>query len=350
MHSLKEDYLNKITFSANELTLLKTIGSYQGKQELFYEQSPEVLENLKKAAIVESTESSNRLEGITAPHHRISALVLKDSKPKNRTEQEIAGYRDALTLLHHSSKEMPLSLNVIRQLHGYLYRYLPSEGGKWKTVDNAITEKKPDGTTRIRFKPTSAFETPQAMESLVEKYHHCTDQLNLEPLLVIPAFILDFLCIHPFRDGNGRTARLLTLQLLYHFGYEVGRYISLERIFEESKESYYETLEESSRNWHEGSHNVMPWINYFWGTLLRAYKEFESRVGTLITRKGSKAGLIRSTIAGIERPFSISDIERACPAVSRDTIRLVLRSLRDEGVIESIGKGRGAKWKKIKKF
>lgn len=348
MRSLKEDYLKEIKFTAYELTLLKTIGSYQGKQELYYEQSPDVLENLKKAAIVESTESSNRLEGITAPHHRISALVLKDSKPKNRIEQEIAGYRDALNLLHHSSKEMPLSLNVIRQLHGYLYRYLPSEGGKWKTVDNAITEKLPNGTTRVRFKPTPAFETPQAMESLMEEYHHCVDQLNLEPLLVIPTFILDFLCIHPFRDGNGRTARLLTLQLLYHFGYEVGRYISLERIFEESKESYYETLEESSCNWHEGKHNIMPWVNYFWGTLLRGYKEFESRVGTLVTKKGSKTDLIRSTIAGIELPFSISDLERACPAVSRDTIRLVLRSLRDEGVIQSIGKGRGAKWKKIK--
>ena len=217
-------------------------------------------------------------------------------------------------------------------------------------VDNSITEKLPNGETRVRFKPTSAFETPQAMELLIKEYRNCTDQLNLEPLLVIPAFIFDFLCIHPFRDGNGRTARLLTLQLLYHFGYEVGRYISLERIFEQSRESYYETLQESSTNWHEGNHNIMPWINYFWGTLLRAYKEFESRVGTLVTGKGSKSDLIRSTIAGIEHSFSISDLERACPAVSRDTIRLVLRSLRDEGVIESIGKGRGAKWKKIKNF
>jgi len=161
---------------------------------------------------------------------------------------------------------------------------------------------------------------------------------------VIPATILDFLCIHPFRDGNGRTARLLTLLLLYHFDYQVGRYISLERIFEESKESYYETLEKCSQGWHQGKHHLMPWMTYFWGVLLRAYREFEGRVGTLTMGKGSKAQHIGITIKNMMGPFSISDIERACPSVSRDTIRLVLRQLRDEGVIVPQGKGRSAKW------
>jgi Fic family protein len=224
------------------------------------------------------------------------------------------------------------------------YRYLPNPGGQWKTTDNEITEIHPDGKKRVRFIPSNAFETPLAMEKLIKGYEMSIHQWNVEPLIIIPATILDFLCIHPFRDGNGRTARLLTLLLLYHFDYQVGRYISLERIFEESKESYYETLEKSSHEWHQGQHNLLPWMTYFWGVLLRAYKEFEGRVGTLTTGKGNKAHHIRLTVENMIGPFSISDIERACPSVSRDTIRLILRQLRDEAIIVSEGKGRGAKW------
>lgn len=200
----------------------------------------------------------------------------------------------------------------------------------------------------MRFIPSNAFETPLAMENLGKGYEMSVNQWNLEPLIVIPATILDFLCIHPFQDGNGRIARLLTLLFLYHVDYQVGGYISLERIFEESKESYYETLEKSSQGWHEGKHNLMPWMTYFWGVLLRAYKEFEGRVGTLRTGKGNKAHYIRLTIENMLGPFSISDIERACPSISRGIIRLVhcivLRQLRDEKLIFSEGKGRGAKW------
>lgn len=344
MHSLSETYLQTLTFSAEQLTTLRTIGEYQGKQELFFKQSPEILKGLQQVAIIESNESSNRLEGITAPHNRIAELVIKNTVPKDRSEQEIAGYRDALNLIHQSFKHMPFALNVILQLHTWLYRYLPNPGGQWKTTDNEITETHPNGQKRVRFIPSNAFETPLAMEKLVKSYELGIQQWNIEPLIAIPAVILDFLCIHPFRDGNGRTARLLTLLLLYHFDYQVGRYISLERIFEESKESYYETLEKSSQGWHQAQHNIMPWMTYFWGVLLRAYKEFEARVGTLTTGKGSKAHHIRTTVENMIGPFSISDIERACPSVSRDTIRLVLRQLRDEELIISEGKGRSAKW------
>lgn len=343
MHSLTQKYLNQLVFSAEELTILRTLGEYQGKQTLYFKQSPEILKGLQQVAIIESSESSNRLEGITAPHQRIADLVVKNTKPQNRSEQEIAGYRDALNLLHQSAPHMPFSINVILQLHSWLYRYLPTQGGQWKTVDNEITEIHPDGRKRIRFVPSTAFETPRAMEKLIVQYDKCIHEWNQEPLLVIPLIILDFLCIHPFRDGNGRTARLLTLLLLYHFDYQVGRYISLERIFEESKESYYETLEKSSHGWHQGKHDIMPWLTYFWGVLLRAYGEFEQRVGNLKTQ-GSKAQHIRITIESMVGPFAISDIEKNCPSVSRDTIRLVLRQLRDEGVIVPEGKGRGAKW------
>lgn len=344
MHSLEENYLKNLAFSVDQLSTLRTIGEYQGKQELYFKQSPEILKGLQQVAVIESSESSSRLEGIIAPHNRIADLVIKNTEPIDRSEQEIAGYRDALNLIHQADKHMSICTNVILQLHSWLYRYLHNSGGSWKTTDNHITETHPDGTTRVRFVPLSAFDTPQAMEKLISRYDRNINILGLEPLIVIPATILDFLCVHPFRDGNGRTARLLTLLLLYHFDYQVGRYISLERIFEESKESYYETLEKSSQRWHEGRHNLMPWMTYFWGILLRAYKEFEERVGTLTTGKGSKAHHIRKTVENRIGHFSISDIEQACPSVSRDTIRLVLRQLRDEQFIVPEGKGRGAKW------
>lgn len=347
MHSLDEKYLKELIFKAEQLSILRKIGEYQGKQGLYFKQSPEILKGLQQTAIIESSESSNRLEGITAPHQRIAELINQNTVPKNRSEQEIAGYRDALNLIHQSYKHMPFSLNVILQLHSWLYRYLPNPGGQWKTTDNEITEIHPDGKKRVRFIPSNAFETPLAMENLIKGHEMSVNQWSVEPLIVIPGTILDFLCIHPFRDGNGRTARLLTLLLLYHFDYQVGRYISLERIFEESKESYYDTLERSSQGWHQGKHNLLPWMTYFWGVLLRAYKEFEARVGTLTAGRGNKAHHIRLTVENMIGPFSISDIERACPSVSRDTIRLVLRQLRDDAIIVPEGKGRGAKWVKL---
>lgn len=344
MHSLSLDYLNRLRFSEEDMSTLRLLGEYRGKQALYFKQSPEILKNLQQVAVIESSESSNRLEGITAPHNRIADLVIKNSAPIDRSEQEIAGYRDALNLIHQSGQHMPFSNNIILQLHSWLYRYQSHEGGQWKRSDNQITEIHPDGHKRVRFTPTNAFETPRAMEALVQCYEANIQGAHKEPLIVLPLTILDFLCIHPFSDGNGRTARLLTLLLLYHFDYQVGRYISLERIFEESKESYYQTLEKSSQGWHEAQHDIMPWMTYFWGVLLRAYSEFEARVGTLKTGQGSKNAYIRQTVERMIGPFAISDIERVCPAVSRDTIRLVLRQLRDEGVIIPQGKGRGAKW------
>ncbi|MGM0440507.1 MAG: Fic family protein [Chlamydiota bacterium] len=346
MKSLTQAFLSNLSFTHEQLSMLKLLGSYQGKQALFYEQSPEVLESLQKVSVVESTESSNRIEGIIAPHNRIADLVLKDTVPKNRSEEEIAGYRDVLNLLHQSSNDMPVSVNVILQLHHYMHKYVASEGGKWKSIDNKIEEKLPDGTKNVRFIPVSSFETPRAMDSLIDGYHNCIEDWNFEPLVVIPAFVLDFLCIHPFRDGNGRCSRLLTLLLLYHFGYEVGRYISLDRVFEESKETYYDALGASSQGWHEGKHNILPWIGYFWGVLLKAYREFEERVGFITSGRGNKTEQVKKCVRKMIKPFSVSDIEKACPGISRDTIRLVLRSLRDDDLIEAMGKGRGAKWKK----
>ncbi len=347
MQTLMPRYLKQISFSTEDASTLQKIGEFKGKQGLFAQQTPEILRSLQQVAVVESSESSNRLEGITAPRDRLEAIVLKTSTPVNRSEQEIAGYRDALALIHESATHMNFSVNVILQLHSTVYRYLPSEGGRWKTTDNQIVERNPDGSIqRVRFEPVPAFATPQAMADLTEEYRLAATVDSIEPLVAIPAAVFDFLCIHPFRDGNGRTARLLTLLLLYHFGYEVGRYISLERIFEESKDTYYDSLEASSRNWHEGQHDIHPWFRYFWGVMLRAYREFEERVGTITGARGAKSAHIRRVIDRKVGPFAISDIEAACPGISRDMIRVVLRQLREEGILRLEGHGRGAKWRK----
>jgi Fic family protein len=345
MRSLEAPFLKSLTFSPEVVSTLRRLGEYQGKQGLYFQHAPQALKSLQRVAIIESSESSNRLEGVTAPRERIEQIVLQSIQPTNRSEQEIAGYRDALGLLHGSAVNMEFSTHVVSQFHSILYRYLPQPGGHWKSTDNYIVERNPDGSIReIRFTPVSAVETPRAMETWVRNFHRAIDQDGHEPLIAIPLAILDFLCIHPFSDGNGRMARLMTLLLLYSFDYQVGCYISLERIFEESQATYYESLERSSQDWHEGKHDTLPWASYFWGVLLRAYEEFESRVGQLPRGKGAKTAHIREVVSRKIQPFAISDIESDCPEISRDMIRLVLRQLRDEGSIQLQGKGRGAKW------
>jgi Fic family protein len=347
MNTLPPKFLQNIAFTANDASAIQRIGEFKGKQTLFHQQTPEILDSLKQVAIIESSESSNRLEGITAPRKRVEAIVKQSSMPANRSEQEIAGYRDALALIHESASHMQFSINVILQLHSMIYRYLPSDGGRWKTTDNQIVERNSDGSIRrVRFDPVSAFDTPGAMDRLVESYNQAIQPLSVEPLVVVPAVVFDFLCIHPFLDGNGRVARLITLMLLYHFDYQVGRFISLERIFEESKDTYYESLEKSSRNWHESRHDIKPWLSYFWGVILRAYGEFEERVGTITKGRGSKTVHIQRVIDRKTGPFSISEIEAECSGISRDMIRVVLRKLRDEGILRLEGRGRGSRWVK----
>lgn len=345
MRSLNLKYLEAIRLTAMQASSLKAIGEFKGKQALFARQTPELLESLKRVAQIESTESSNRIEGVTAPRARVEALVEKEIKPKDRSEQEIAGYRDALERIHESAQYMALTMPSILQLHSVMYRYLPGGGGEWKRVDNRIVEKNPDGSIKeVRFEPVSAAETPEAMDGFVRNYAKAIELERLEPMIVVPLAILDFLCIHPFHDGNGRMSRLLVLMLLYQFDYQVGRYISLERIVEESKATYYETLKQSSLRWHDGEHDPHPWLNYFWGVLIRAYREFEERVGQIREKKISKSEQIRLAIERRVGPFAISDIERDLPHISRDMIRNVIRELRDQGVIAVDGVGRGAKW------
>ena len=347
MHSLSRGYLDKLRFSASDLKSVQALAEYRGKQALFARQSPQALESLRQIAMVESGESSNRLEGVTAPRDRILALVQEDTTPRNRSEQEIVGYRDALNRIHANHGRLDFSLDTILQFHVDMTRYTDTPGGRWKDEDNVILERYADGTPRIRFRPVSAQETPAAMGRLVEGYEDAIRRDGREPLVVIPLAILDFLCIHPFGDGNGRSSRLLTLLLLYHHGYDVGRYISLERIFEKTKESYYDTLRRCSEGWHEGTHDAFPWVSYFWGVVLSAYREYEQRVGTIRTGRGAKGDQVRQAVERKLGAFRSTDIEAECPGVSHEWVRRILREMRDEGMIEFRGHGPGARWVKL---
>lgn len=344
MHSLEPTFLDALSFNADQLKTIRAIGDARGRQALWYQQIPEVLKRLRTIAVVESAESSNRIEGVTVGPGRLKPLVLKHAKPRNRSEQEVAGYRDALGLLHDSGTEISLTGNLMLQLHGMLYRYMPDEGGRWKRAPNDIVEKHPDGTTRTRFTPSPPHLVEGQISGLCSNFSSASEA-GKEPLVIIPLAILDFLCVHPFRDGNGRMARLLTLLMLYRFDYQVGRYISLERVIEQSKETYYESLEASSKDWHEGKHDPMPWLNYFWGMLLRAHDEFRERVDAEGSgARGSKTERVRHAALRRDQPFAISELEMECIGVSRDMVRHVLRQMRDDGLMKVTGHGRGARW------
>ncbi len=350
MKSFQNKFLEIAPITQNILRSVRLLGEYKGKQELFTKQIPQALETLKQAAIIQSIESSNRIEGVTAPPKRIKELAAEKTTPQNRSEQEIAGYRDVLQTIHASYADIPFNNNVILQFHRDLFKYSDAPGGKWKTTDNDIRETLPDGTEFVRFKPISAFGTPAAMDELTGNFNREWQSGEIEKLILIPAFVLDFLSVHPFRDGNGRMARLLSLLLLYKAGYEVGRYISLEKIVENSKESYYETLYKSSQNWHDRQHNLLPWTEYFLGMITAAYHEFEKRVGALNTKRGAKTGMIFDALGGLPETFRISDLEQAAPQVSREMIRKVFAALKNEGRLKSEGFGPNATWRKIGDF
>ncbi len=333
--------------SQTMLQSVRTLGEFKGRQVLYLRQTPHVLDALRQAAIVQSTESSNRIEGVVASFGRIQAIVAHQSPPQNRSEQEIAGYRDVLNTVHTSYAYIPFTPNVVRQLHGDLYKYTSTTGGKWKSSDNEIIERAADGTRVVRFQPTPAWATPSAMDELHGYFNEASSNGEIEPLLLIASYVLDFLCIHPFLDGNGRLSRLLTLLLLYQAGYEVGRYIGLERIVEESKESYYGALGHSSQGWHEGHHDLQPWTEYWLGTLLAAYRELEGRVETLTSARGAKTEMVLDAFGRLPHEFRLTDLERACPHVTRDMIRVVLNRLKQEGRVQAVGRGAGAVWHKI---
>lgn len=323
------------------MALVGAIREYKGKQELYLNARADFLNALMEVAKIQSTTSSNRIEGISTTDARLRELMSQKTIPRNRNEQEIAGYRDVLATIHESHDFISVTPNVLLQLHRDLYSKQPQgTGGHWKLNDNVIEETDSSGKTFVRFRPASAVETPMVMETLCENYRRAIDAGTFDSLLLIPMFIFDFLCVHPFHDGNGRMSRLLTLLLLYRSGFAVGKYISIEMLIENSKTEYYEALRASSDNWHENENDAKPFVEYILGIVLKAYRELESRVEGLVNTKMSKAERIRAVFLTTLGKITKKDILLKCPDISVAMVELTLKAMLDDGSIRKIGNGR----------
>lgn len=333
--SLKEQ-----KWDSDILGLVAAIYKEAGKQELYLKQRPEELEKLVEIAKVQSTEASNAIEGIVTTNTRIRQLVEEKTTPKNRDEQEIAGYRDVLNIIHESFDAIPITQNYILQLHKILYSHMNNPiAGHTKTVQNYISATYPDGHVETLFTPLSPYETPEALDKICEEYNRIIGNMEVEPLIAIPVFIHDFLCIHPFNDGNGRMSRLLTTLLLYRNGFYVGKYISLESKIAKNKDLYYHALAESQTGWHEETENALPFIKYILGTILAAYKDFEDRVALVETKLSSLEMVRRASKNKIGR-FTKQDIREFCPTLSDSSIESALRKLVTAGELKKEGRGK----------
>lgn len=342
------DFINrpKDLLTPEVVSILTRLHECRGRQELFIEAEADVLTALLEVAKIQSTGASNRIEGIYTTDERLNALVQEKVKPRNRNEEEISGYRDVLATIHESYEYIAPRPNNILQLHRELYSFSSAVGGVYKNSDNIIAEKHADGAETVRFRPVPAFQTADAVLNLCTRFNEAIEADTYDPLLLMPVFILDFLCIHPFNDGNGRMSRLLTLLLLYRAGFIVGKYISIEMLIEKSKDSYYEVLQASSRNWHENGNDYLPFLKYMLGVVVKAYNEFEDRVEHLRHRKMSKADRIKDLIEKTPGKISKRDIAQACPDISVTTIERTLAELIASGFIEKVGAGRATAYVK----
>ena len=335
---------NKL-LSSDVVSLLSLIHEYRGKQTLYIEAKQDALAQLLEIAKIQSTEASNKIEGIVTTSERLKQLVRDKTMPKTRSEKEIAGYRDVLSTIHESYDYIPPKPSMILQLHRDLYKFTGKTiGGSYKNSDNVIAEEHSDGTRTIRFQPVPAWETPEVMQKVCDEYDAAVNDSELDPLLLIPMFILDFLCIHPFNDGNGRMSRLLTLLLLYRAGYIVGKYISIEKIISDTKATYYEVLQESSYGWHEATNDYLPFVRYMLGTIVAAYRDFSSRVELLTNEKLNKSERVRAVIRNHTGKISKAEIIELCPDISEVTIERALNDLKKEGAILKISGGRYTKY------
>ena len=323
------------------VTMLSQIHEFKGEQNLFIEAKSDALTQLVEIAKIQSTDASNKIEGIYTSDERLKNLVLNKTMPRTRGEQEIAGYRDVLATIHDSYEFIPVRPSIILQLHRDLYKFSgKSIGGAYKNSDNIIAEEDAEGNRFVRFQPLPAWETPEAIEQICNAFNDVMSRGEADPLLIIPMFILDFLCIHPFDDGNGRMSRLLTLLLLYKAGYIVGKYISIEKVIETSKDTYYEALQSSSQDWHEEKNDYAHFVRYMLGVILSAYREFSERVKVLTTSGMSKPDRIREIIKDTLGKITKTEIMHKCPDISQVTIQRTLNELVKNGNIIKIGGGR----------
>jgi len=322
------------------LGLVAQIHEIKGRQELYLKQRPATLDKLIEIAKVQSTEASNKIEGIVTTSTRVQQLCNEKTTPRNRDEEEIMGYRDVLNTIHENYKYIPLRDSYILQLHRDLYQYSEKAiGGRFKNTQNVIAETHPDGTQTVILTPMAPYETPDAIKTICESFNHVLDTCDVDPLVLIPVFVNDFLCIHPFNDGNGRMSRLITTLLLYRCGYVVGRYISLESKIEKTKSKYYEVLRTSGIGWHEGNNDSTPFIKYILGIILSAYRDFENRVD-IFDEKLPAIEMVRKATEQKIGKFTKSEIMELIPTVSKASIENSLRTLVNEDILERHGKGK----------
>lgn len=332
--------LNKKAWDSEVISLVAQIYECKGRQEMYLAQKPAALERLTEIAKIQSTEASNKIEGIVTTSTRIKQLCEDKTTPRNRDEEEISGYRDVLNTIHENYEYIPLTVNYILQLHEMLYRYSGRGiGGRFKNVQNYISETRDDGTSFVRFTPMAPYETPNAVAAICESYNMAIDDGIIDPLLLIPIFINDFLCIHPFNDGNGRMSRLLTTLLLYRSGYVVGRYVSLEAKIERNKIAYYDVLQTASACWHEEENDFVPFIKYMLGSILSAYRDFEDRV-QLVDEKLPAAELVRRAVRKKIGKFTKSEIMELCPSIKKASVENSLKKLVESGEITRHSSGK----------
>lgn len=348
MRNFNYSKIKEKKWDSEVLGLVASIYKYQGKQELYLKQKPEELNKLIEIAKIQSTEASNEIEGIVTTSVRLKQLVEEKTTPRNRNEQEIAGYRDVLNIIHDSFDAIPISKNNILQMHKIMFSHMNNPiAGQTKNVQNYISATYSDGHTEVLFTPLSPFETPEALDKICNEYNKVIGNLELEPLIAIPIFIHDFLCIHPFNDGNGRMSRLLTTLLLYRSGFYVGKYISLEALIAQNKSAYYDALGQAGVHWHEENEDILPFLKYILGTILAAYKEFEDRF-SIVEEKLPAVELVRkATLQKLGR-FTKQDIRELCPSLSVSSIEGALRKLIAEGEIKREGVGRAIKYIRLK--
>ena len=348
MRAFNYSKIKEQKWDSEVLGLIAAIYKEAGRQELYLKQRPEELEKLVEIAKIQSTEASNAIEGIVTTSTRIRQLVEEKTAPKNRNEQEIAGYRDVLSIIHESFDAIPITPNYILQLHKILYSHMNNPmAGRTKSVQNYISATYPDGRVETLFTPLDPFETPVALESICNEYNRVIGNMEVEPLIAIPTFIHDFLCIHPFNDGNGRMSRLLTTLLLYRNGFYVGKYISLEAKIAKNKDLYYDALNQAQHGWHDGIEDAVPFIKYLLGTILAAYKDFEERFALVETKISALEMVRRASMNKIGR-FSKQDIRELCPSLSLSSIEGALRKLIELGEVKREGIGKNICYYRLK--
>lgn len=347
MKTLEKFMTNIPQLPLSTVWILNDLAEYRGKQELFTRQSPQKLKALREHALIESAVASNRIEGVEVSPGRVGTVIFGKGHLQDRGEQEVRGYQTALNLVHELRETLPVTPDTILKLHDMIRPGL-WDSGEYKEKDGEIIEKHADGTVSVRFKPLSAGETPDAVNKMCENYNFLQRDREIPTLVLWGAMNLDFLCIHPFRDGNGRVSRILLLLTLYHLGFTAGRFISLERIIERSKERYYETLKISSLGWHEGRHDPWPYINYILFSLKELYEEFEERYNRVSPPHGEKTKSVQRALERFITPFHINELRHECPEVSLDMIRKVLKDMASEGKIQCLGRGKQAKWRVIR--